>query len=96
MLGYLISQDANPQPGLARWQGLEWTMIMTTYTDEYKRLHCVQCGKLLSEHRRFTAADIEATRLATYQRPINGYYAPLSPTLIGEWTSHTPMPWRTT
>jgi len=64
------------------------------YTEEYKRTRCLKCAQLLSDHRRFTQADIDAAKGATYHNPVNGYRAPLSPSLIGQWMSHEPMPWK--
>lgn len=64
------------------------------YTEEYRRTRCVQCGKPLTEHRRFTAQDIEDSKGATYDQPRNGYRAPVSPVCIGRWISHDPMPWK--
>ncbi len=57
------------------------------------RGRCLKCAKPLADHRRFTQADIDASQGATYHKPINGYLAPLSPTLIGQWMHHDPMPW---
>lgn len=66
---------------------------MEQYTTQYRKGRCVQCGKLLTEHYKFTAEDIEASKGATYHKPIKGWFAPLSPELIGCWQSHEPMHW---
>lgn len=64
------------------------------YPLEYRRTRCLMCAKPLREHRKFTQADIDASKGATYENPVNGYRAPLSPTLIGQWMHHEPMPWK--
>lgn len=63
------------------------------YTAEYRRTCCVQCGRPLAEHRRYTAEDVAKSAGATWQRPVNGNPSPLSPKVIGQWVGHAPMPW---
>lgn len=67
---------------------------MELYPLEYRKTRCLQCARPLAEHRRFTKSDIEASAGATFKQPVNGYRAPLSPTLIGQWIGHAPMPWK--
>jgi len=57
---------------------------------------CAACGRLLSDHRHYTASDVAASHGATYTNPRNGYLAPMSPSVIGQWVSHTPSPWMPT
>jgi hypothetical protein len=63
------------------------------YPLEYRRTRCLKCAKPISEHGVFTAELIERVKGATYEKPIEGYRAPVSPTLIGQWLTHEPMPW---
>lgn len=64
------------------------------YPLEYRQTRCLVCSEPLANHRRFTVEDIASTAGATYEKPINGHRSPLSPTLIGQWKSHEPMPWK--
>lgn len=66
---------------------------MNLYPLEYRMTRCLKCAHLLSEHRRYEQSDIEASKGATYHNPVNGYLAPLSQSVIGEWVGHEPMPW---
>jgi hypothetical protein len=60
---------------------------------EYKLTHCIKCGRRLSEHQRYRADDVHESIGATYERTRNGYYAPISPLVIGQWKGHDPMRW---
>lgn len=68
---------------------------MNHYPPEYRLTRCLQCSRPLAEHRKFTQADIDASAGATWANPRNGYWSPLSPSLIGrDWVNgHAPMPW---
>ncbi len=67
---------------------------MKYLSPEYKRTHCVQCGRPLTEHRRITAEDVKRSALARWDSPIDGWRAPLHVSTIGQWIGHDPMPWK--
>jgi hypothetical protein len=70
-----------------------------TYSEEYRRTRCLECAKRLDEHQRVTADMVSATAGATYEQPVvyggETFRSPISPTLIGQWLYHAPMPWPT-
>lgn len=73
-------------------------------SDRLDGFHCLQCGKLLTSHRKWTAEDIADVATATYETPViiencgrkHEVRCPTSPTVIGHWIGHDPMPLRKT
>jgi hypothetical protein len=55
---------------------------------------CLKCNKPVSGHAKYSAADVEASRSATNLNPVCGYYSPLSPSVIGTFKGHDPVPAR--
>lgn len=63
---------------------------------------CGACNRPIGEHERWTDEDVRESAAATYARPVrtsSGWtlYAPLSPTIIGQYRGHDPRPlptWR--
>lgn len=68
-------------------------MKANLYPLQYRLTACLQCGRPTAEHRRYTDADIQDSKGATFTNPVNGYRSPLSPIIIGQWIGHQPMPW---
>lgn len=59
---------------------------------------CVQCSRPIAEHRTITADDVLASKSATLANPVKltdryAVLCPLSPSTIGQWIAHKPMPW---
>jgi hypothetical protein len=52
---------------------------------------CLKCNKPLSDHRKYTVEHINKSKGATYKNPVNGYFSPLCPSLIGQWIGHDPF-----
>jgi hypothetical protein len=52
---------------------------------------CLRCNRPLEHHRRITAEIVASSQGATYEKPVNGFRAPLSPVTIGQWLYHEPM-----
>lgn len=52
---------------------------------------CLACNRPLELHRRITAETVALSQGATYQRPKNGFRAPLHPSTIGQWIGHDPL-----
>jgi len=52
---------------------------------------CLKCNRPLEHHSKVTAELVAETARATYEKPIKGHYAPLSPKIIGQWIGHDPM-----
>lgn len=61
---------------------------MKTLKPEYI---CLACNKPVRDHHQITQADIEASQGATFHKPVNGFYAPLSPKTLGLYRSHDPI-----
>lgn len=61
---------------------------------------CLQCGRLVVDHRTWTEADVAATAGAAYKNPVTlpencgmtvVVRTPISPKCVGQFIGHDPM-----